>query len=213
MDKIKKSTLSNTLHSFGQKHPTSGDKSLASAAIFWFIIAFIGHLIFVLYIAALYGVSLFEGDFERWNAMMPNGYTEGDIAGNISISIHLLLAAVIAIRYAMARNFTVHRKWALRLFMVVSGVWFFRVGFMLWMLIHQKPVGFDPVTFQGPFLTFLSFAQYLLPLLFLEIYFWAQERAGQTGKIGIAALIALLTIAMGIGIFGASMGMWLPNIY
>ncbi|MGF1669001.1 MAG: DUF2306 domain-containing protein, partial [Balneolaceae bacterium] len=279
-----KSVLSNTLYSFGQKHPTPGDKSLASAAIFWFIIAFIGHLIFVLYIVTLYGVSLFEGDFERWNAMMSNGYKEGDITGNIYIGIHLLLAAiisiggplqiipklrewvpkfhrwngrvyvttaiiisltgfyltwirgsaagafemdvaitinalliilfaVIAIRYAMARNFTVHRKWALRLFMVVSGVWFFRVGLMLWLVIHQKPVGFDPVTFQGPFLTFLSFAQYLLPLLFLEIYFWAQERAGQTGKIGTAALIAVLAIAMGVGIFGASMGMWLPNIY
>jgi len=110
----------------------------------------------------------------------------------------------------MARNFTVHRKWALRLFMVVSGVWFFRLGFMLWMLIHQRPVGFDPATFQGPFLTFLSFAQYLLPLFFLELYFWAQERAGQTGKVSTAILIAVLAIATAAGIFGATMGLWLP---
>lgn len=290
MDSIKKHAISQNLHLFSQRHPTTGDKGLAAAAAFWFSIAFTGHLIFVLYIVALYGVSLIQGDFERWNAMMPVGYTEGDITGNIFIGLHLLLAAIIsiggplqiipklrawvprfhrwngrvyvttaviisftgfyltwirgssgvpfiidgaffmdiaitingiliilfagiAIRYAMARNFAVHRKWALRLFMVVSGVWFFRVGLMLWLLIHQRPAGFDPATFQGSFLTFLSFAQYLLPLLFLEIYFWAQERAGQTGKIGTAVLIAVLTIAMGAGIFGATMGMWLPNIY
>jgi len=280
---MKTFSLRKEVLSFKRKHVSPADKYLASSAVFWFIIAFTGHLIFVLYIFGLYGISLYQGDFERWNAMMPKGYTEGDIVGNINIGIHLFLAAVIslggplqiipslrkwfptfhrwngrtyvsiaiiisltgfyltwirgsvgglvgdiaisingiliiifaviAIRYAMARKFAIHRKWALRLFMVVSGVWFFRVGFMLWMLIHQKPVGFDPATFQGPFLTFLSFAQYLLPLLFLEIYFWAKERAGKAGKISTAALIAVLAIAMGVGIFGASIGMWLPNIY
>ena len=287
MDSKKKYSIRKEFLSFKRKHRSPADKFLASSAVFWFIIAFIGHLIFVLYIFGLYGISLFQGDFERWNAMMPKGYTEGDIAGNINIGIHLILAAVIslggplqiipslrkwfptfhrwngrtyvstaiiisltgfyltwirgstgvpfvidgafymdiaitingiliilfaliAIRYAMARNFTVHRKWALRLFMVVSGVWFFRLGFMLWMLIHQRPVGFDPATFQGPFLTFLSFAQYLLPLFFLEIYFWAQERAGQTGKVSTAILIAVLAIATAAGIFGATMGLWLP---
>jgi hypothetical protein len=283
MDTKKKYSIRNELLLFKRKHHSPADKYLASSAVFWFIIAFIGHLIFVLYIFGLYGISLIEGDFERWNAMMPKGYTEGDIAGNINIGIHLFLAAVIslggplqiipslrkwfptfhrwngrvyvataviitltgfyltwvrgsvgglvgqvaisingvlillfaliAIRYAMARKFKIHRKWALRLFMVVSGVWFFRVGFMFWMLVHQKPVGFDPVTFQGPFLTFLNFGQYLLPLLFLEIYFLAQEKAGQSGKIGTAVLIVVLTIVMGIGIFGATMGMWLPRMF
>ncbi|TVR16382.1 MAG: DUF2306 domain-containing protein [Balneolaceae bacterium] len=277
-----KTVIRPLFKSFILNHPTNEDKILAFSAIFWFTIAFIGHLIFVLYIISLYGISLFEGDFDRWNAMMPKGYIEGDIAGNISIGVHLLLAAIISIggplqiipklrdyvprfhrwngrlyvstaviitltgfyltwvrgsvgglvgavaitingilillfsliviRYAMAGNFKSHRKWALRLFMVVSGVWFFRVGFMLWMLIHQKPVGFDPATFQGPFLTFLNFAQYLLPLLVLEIYFWANERARKTGKITTAAIITILTIAMGVGIFGATVGMWFPNI-
>jgi hypothetical protein len=276
-DKI---SLRNELVIFKRKHRNIADRALASSAVFWFTIAFIGQLIFVLYIIGLYGVSLIEGDFERWNAMMPNGYTEGDITGNINIGIHLILAAVIslggplqmipsfrkwfptfhrwngriyiftaviitltgfyltwirgsvggligdiaittngvliiifavvAIQYARSRKFATHRKWALRLFMVVSGVWFFRVGFMFWMLIHQKPVGFDPATFQGPFLTFLGFAQYLLPLFFLELYFWAQERSGQAGKVGTAVLIGVLALATAVGIFGATMGLWLP---
>lgn len=257
---------------------------MSFSATFWFLTAFIGQLIFVLYIIGLYGFSLVQGDFNKWNSMMPHGYVEGDITGNISIGIHLLLAAVIslggplqiipqirgkfpvfhrwlgrtyvsiaiiisltgfyltwirgsvagslpmdiaitingtliilfailAIHHARAHRFAVHRKWALRLFMVVSGVWFFRVFLMLWLLIHQKPVGFDPVTFQGPFLTFLSYGQYLLPLFFLEIYFLAQERAGQTGKFGAAALIGMLAIATAAGIFGATMGMWLPRMF
>ena len=138
----------------------------------------------------------------------------GGLIGDIAITINgvfIILFAMITIRYAMRRKFGAHRKWALRLFMVVSGVWFFRVGFMFWMLIHQKPVGFDPATFQGPFLTFLSFAQYLLPLFFLELYFWAQERAGKAGKIGTAILIVALAIATAVGIFGATMGLWLPS--
>ena len=279
---LKKRSLRKEFLSFKRKHHSTADRYLASSAVFWFLIAFIGQLIFVLYIFGLYGVSLYQGDFERWNAMMPNGYTEGDIAGNINIGIHLFLAAVIslggplqiipslrkwfptfhrwngriyiftaiiisltgfyltwirgsivgligdiaitingiliitfaivAIRHAMARKFAIHRKWALRLFMVVSGVWFFRIGFMFWMLIHQEPVGFDPDTFQGPFLTFLSFAQYLLPLFFLELYFWAKELAGQAGKVVTAVLIAVLAIATAVGIFGATMGLWLPPL-
>lgn len=276
------SNLKELLSSFKRRHCTAADAYLAYSAVFWFSIAFIGQLIFVLYIFGLYGISLVEGDFERWNAIMPHGYTEGDLAGNINIGIHLMLAgvislggpiqiipslrkwfptfhrwngriyigtaiiisltgfyltwirgsvggligdiaitingvliiafAVITIRYAMRRAFGAHRKWALRLFMVVSGVWFFRVGFMFWMLIHQKPVGFDPATFQGPFLTFLNFAQYLLPLLILELYFWAIEKSGESGKIVVASLIIIFALITAIGIFGATMGMWLPNL-
>ena len=37
----------------------------------------------------------------------------------------------------------------------MNGVWFFWLGLLLWLMIHQQPVGFDPKTFTGPFLTFL----------------------------------------------------------
>ncbi len=38
----------------------------------------------------------------------------------------------MALRYALARNIDAHKRWAVRTFIVVSGVWFFRVGLMLW---------------------------------------------------------------------------------
>jgi hypothetical protein len=37
--------------------------------------------------------------------------------------------------------------------MVLSGVWFFRLGMFLWLAINRGPAGFEPDTFTGPFLT------------------------------------------------------------
>ena len=110
-----------------------------------------------------------------------------------------------------ARDFVNHRRWAMRLFLVMSGVWFFRVGLMLWLLIHQAPVGFDGETFTGPFLTALTFGQTLLPLLMLELYFYAQKRAGTQGRFAMAGLLALLTLATAAGIVGATLMMWSPR--
>jgi len=45
-------------------------------------------------------------------------------------------------------------------------------------------------------------------LLFLH----TENRTGAPGKLAMAAGLLILTIAMCIGIFGATMGMWLPRI-
>ncbi|WP_138990952.1 DUF2306 domain-containing protein [Larkinella sp. C7] len=143
--------------------------------------------------------------------------TIGDLTQKISISlqaIYIILFALLAIRSARTRRFDQHRVWALRLFMVTNGVWFFRVGLMSWLLINGGPVGFDPETFTGPFLTALAVFTYALPvsLLVLEMYFYAQKKTDKTFRFVTAALIFLCTVIMAIGIFGATMGMWLPRI-
>ena len=143
--------------------------------------------------------------------------TIGDLTQKISISlqaIYIISFALLAIRYARARQFDQHRAWALRLFMVTNGVWFFRVGLMCWLLINGGPVGFDPKTFTGPFLTALAVFTYALPvsLLVLELYFYAQKKPNRLFRLATAALIFLCTVIMAIGIFGATMGMWLPRI-
>ena len=101
---------------------------------------------------------------------------------------------------------------ALRLFLAVSGVWFFRVGLMFWLIANRGPAGFDPQTFSGPFLTFLAFAQYLLPLALLELYLRAQQSRRGLTKLATAALLALATLAMAAGIAGAALVMWLPRL-
>lgn len=124
----------------------------------------------------------------------------------------ILVFAVFALRAALVRDFAAHRQWALRLFMVVSAVWFFRIGLMLWLVIHQAPVGFDPTTFTGPFVTFVAFAQYFIPLFVLELYFRAQKSTLSHVQLAMAILLALLTLMMAGGIFGAFMGLWLPHL-
>jgi hypothetical protein len=139
----------------------------------------------------------------------------GDLSQHVGIDLNavmIIACAVTAWRYALARNFATHRRWALRLFVVAGGVWFFRIGFALSALIFQGPIGFDPKTFQGPFLTFMAFAQTLVPLAVLEIYLRAQDRAGARGRIAAAAGLAVLTIAMGAGLVGTTLTMWLPRI-
>jgi uncharacterized membrane protein len=141
----------------------------------------------------------------------------GDSTQQISISIqaiYIISFALLAIRYARARQFDKHRVWALRLFMVANGVWFFRVGLMCWLLVNGGPVGFDPETFTGPFLTALSVLTYAIPLslIVLELYLYAQKKQNEALSLFTSALIFLCTAIIGIGIFGATMGMWLPRL-
>ncbi len=256
--------------------------ALKSAVSFWFLVTVIGQLIFVVYIAVLYGSSAMLGKFTGWNKVMLHGYVAGDTAGNMALGTHLLLAAVIllagalqliplvraripsfhrwngriylcgaviasltglymvwvrgtvgdvvqhigtsvnavlilmfagmAVRLALAHDFPAHRRWALRLFLSVGGVWFFRVGLMFWIAVNRGPAGFDPKTFQGPFLSFLAFAQYLLPLAILQLYLHCRERDNAVANLSMAATLLGLGIATAVGVAMATVGMWLPNI-
>lgn len=133
-------------------------------------------------------------------------------AGTISNGIAILICAAVAWVQARRRRFDQHRRWALRLFLCVSGVWFFRIGLMFWLLIFRAPVGFDAQTFTGPFLVALAFAQYLLPLLVLELYFRARDRGTAGARLTMAGLLCGLALMTAFGILGATMGMWLPRM-
>ena len=139
--------------------------------------------------------------------------------GDVSQRVGLTLNAVViwicagnALRYALARDFRTHRRWALRLFLVVMGAWFFRVGLFLTLLIFQRPVGFDPTTFSGPLLTFMAFAQYLVPLAVLEFYLRAQDRGGVFRHLATSSALSVLTLAMSAGIFAVTMAVWVPDV-
>lgn len=145
-------------------------------------------------------------------------WTRGTVGGPsqaVAISINAMLimgCAVMTLRHALARQFDVHRRWALRLFLVVSGVWFFRIGLMFWIAANQGPVGFDPETFRGPTLVALSFGQYLVPLAILELYFHAQASRSNVVKGAMAASLGVFTLMTVGGIVAASMFMWLPML-
>ncbi len=161
------------------------------------------------YIASAFGIA-FGSMYLMWVRGAVGDFSQH--LGSTFNAILLVLFAVIALRHARARNLALHRQWALRLFMVMNGVWFFRLGLLLWLMIHQQPVGFDPKTFTGPFLTFLVYAQTLLPLAALELYFRAQRSDVAARKWSAAAVIAVLALATAGGVVGATMGLWLPRL-
>jgi hypothetical protein len=139
----------------------------------------------------------------------------GDLVQHIGTSLNavlILVCAALALQRALARDIAAHRRWALRLFLCVSGVWLFRVGLMFWIAVNGGPAGFDPASFTGPFLSFLAFAQYLLPLAVLELYLRSHAHGGAPARLAMAAGLSALTLAMGVGIAVATMGMWLPQI-
>jgi len=139
--------------------------------------------------------------------------------GDLSVHLGSTLGAVLiwlcggmALHYALARDFKTHRRWALRFFLVVSGSWFFRIGFFLSFLVFKGPFGFDPVTFRGPFLTFMTFAQYLIPLAVLEIYLRTQDRAGALRRTATAGMLFAVTLVMVAGLFAVAMTQWVPQV-
>src|SRR5438105_4474351 len=162
----------------------------------------------------LYVVALFIATISALYMVWFRG-TAGDFPQHIGVSLDAILImifAVVAVRYAIARDLATHRRCALRLFMVVNGVWFFRVGMMLWLVINRGPAGFDPNTFTGPFLTFWSFANYLLPLAIMEVYLRITTRSTPSARFAMAVGLFVITIAMALGVVVATKVMWLPRL-
>jgi hypothetical protein len=83
---------------------------------------------------------------------------------------------------------------------------------MLWLTIYARPVGFDPETFTGPFLTILGLLVYIFPQLFVWGYFSARESQSGGLKLQFSLLLLLVTAGMAVGVFAATTRMWLPRI-
>ena len=145
-------------------------------------------------------------------------WVRGSVGGPfsaVSITINALIiivSAFFAIRYAIQRNIKLHNQWAVHLLLAMSGVWLFRVFFMLWMVIHQAPVGFDPETFTGPFLNALGIFVYILPQALVALYFKAKFSGYASRKLAFSLLLFVITIGIAVGTMGAIMGMWLPRV-
>ena len=136
------------------------------------------------------------------------------IVGAIAITINALLIFYCGFKaWVTARQHDVksHRRWALRTFVVTNGVWFFRVGFMAWIVINQGPVG-STDNLDGPFDYVWAFCNFLLPLAILEGYFLANDGSNRTLRYIMTSIIFLFTIVTVVGIFGAYMFMWQPNL-
>lgn len=91
-------------------------------------------------------------------------------------AILILVAAAFTIKHAIGSNISSHKNWAIRLYLLVSGVWFFSVGLFFWLLINDGPYGYDTEIFRGTFLSLPGIGQYTIPLILFEFYLFAKGR-------------------------------------
>jgi Predicted membrane protein (DUF2306) len=204
---------------------TSGNSAVAAHVASAAVIMFAGSLQLIPQIRNRFPV------FHRWNGRIYMSFavlggaaglyltwirgTVGDLAQHIGSSLGALLIflfAALALRSALARDFIAHRRWALRLFLVVSGAFFIRLVLILSGVLLKGPVGFNPQTFTGPFLTFLTFGQYLVPLAVLEVYFRAQDRPTARNRFAAAGLLFVMTLVTIGGIFAVTLTTWMPQV-
>lgn len=131
-------------------------------------------------------------------------------SGSLLSSIPILINAVLILSFAalawhraLTRRLAAHRRWALRLFIAVNGVWFLRVA------VGQSLFGFTPNLTEAAF-QFAALASYLAPLAILELYFRASESQHRTFQMGVAGVVSALTVFMALGIVGAFTFLWRP---
>ena len=71
---------------------------------------------------------------------------------------------------------------------------------------------FDLTALKGSVLTFMTFAQYIVPLAVLELYFWTQRRGGRVASLAMAAGLVAISLTMGAGVAAASIAVFVPSI-
>lgn len=134
--------------------------------------------------------------------------------GALGVTLNGLLipvAVYIAWKAALQRRFTQHKRYAVHAFILINGVWTFRLLLMGWFMLNQGALG-NSANLDGPADIILSFASYLLPMIIAELIFKAQQ-----SKAVSARLIAIISVffAIVITLFGtiaATMMMWGPRI-
>jgi predicted small secreted protein len=132
--------------------------------------------------------------------------------GTLLLGVIVMVCAAMAWRTALMRDFASHRRWALRLFLVVSSAIFIRSAIALVSVILAGAGALDVTVIKGPVATVVTFGQYCLPLAVLELYFWSQTRGGSAARLSMAAVLVVLTLVLGAGIGAASAAIFVPNI-
>ena len=130
---------------------------------------------------------------------------ESNLVNDVGITgnaIAILVCAGFAWRTAVARNFAQHQAWAMRLFLVVSGVWFLRVGMMAWGIAGQ---GWGMATFFDLWV----FGSYVVPLALYEVY--RRARVGSAAaRAGTTAMLVTTGLIILAGSSAAAAFMWAP---
>lgn len=115
----------------------------------------------------------------------------------------ILAFAALAWRTAVARRIDIHRRWAMRLYLVSNAQWFLRVGLFGYFVVSQ--VLGRKVSLSDPFLILWVPGCYLVPLAVFELYQRARAKGGPAARLAVAGGLFVLTLLMGAGVFGFAM--------
>ncbi|MBR9793049.1 MAG: DUF2306 domain-containing protein [Gammaproteobacteria bacterium] len=134
--------------------------------------------------------------------------------GALGVTLNGLLIPVMvyfAWRYAVQRDFARHQRFAVHAFILINGVWTFRLLLMGWFMLNQGPQG-NSANLDGPADVILSFASYLLPMLIAELIFRARERNTVASRVTAIIAVGIAILITLIGTVAATMMMWGPRI-
>jgi Predicted membrane protein (DUF2306) len=120
----------------------------------------------------------------------------------------ILWFAVFTVRFAMRRDIEAHMRWATRLFLAASAVWFFRVLIMIWFVLTGG-IGIDQSNGTGWFIDTMSFLQFS-PLVIYEIYVRIKATGAPKARIAMAVFLWFAALATAVGVALAALGMWFP---
>ena len=206
------------------KGDTMGNTAMIVHMLLAFVVIVGGPLQFVPSIQRKYP------KFHRWNgrvymvmvflvssAGLYMAWAKGGIGGpfqyaSSTLSTILIFSfGILAWRTAIQRKFKAHNRWAFRLFLAGIGVWFARLGFMSWIIIH-KVLGYNHKPYWPHFYDIWSFGQYVLPLLMFEIYYRTLEKSSKSRKYAVMSVLYFLTFLTIVGIISATIILWIPRL-
>jgi hypothetical protein len=122
----------------------------------------------------------------------------------------IIVFVVLAWRSAWQRDFTTHRRHALRAYLLVNGVWFLRIGIIIAGLVLSS-FGIKMSLDSPAFLT-VSYLSWILPIALLQLYFSAQSSSNTTYQYSVAGLLVFLSLLTLAGGIAAMMFMWWPYL-
>ena len=134
--------------------------------------------------------------------------------GALGVTLNGLLIPVMvyfAWYYALKRDYSRHQRFAVHAFILINGVWTFRLLLMGWFMLNQGPLG-NSANLDGPADIILSFASYLLPMLIAELIFKAREHNTLVLQVAAIVAVGIAIIITIMGTVAATMMMWGPRI-
>ncbi len=140
----------------------------------------------------------------------------GGLVGAIGTSTNGILIICFAImtwRTAMNKNFIEHRKWAIRTYIAVCGVWFIRIGYGVWILVSGFTVPGMKSDLTGWYDRFLFFGSYLIPLFIVEVYFRVKESENVKWQKALTISFYILTVLLIGGSAITSKLFWIDSIF